>query len=148
VNADFGRHIDIAPTILQFAGLQKVPAMQGESIFTPTGDFANGKTSSVYSENDFENNVMQALRTRDCKLIHANPDNARNRAPVEAYNLAADPEEKTNIAGKNEKCETELEQILNQMTQFVRGQAAEPKKVSVISGEQTEQLKSLGYLDK
>jgi arylsulfatase A-like enzyme len=146
VNADFARHIDIAPTLLSFAGAKPAPAMPGKSLFAGSGAFANQDIPFVYAENDFENNILQTVRTRECKVIHANADNPRSRAPVEAYNVGKDPKEQTNLAGQNNSCETELDPMIGKMVNFIKGNAAEPKTTSHISSEQSDQLRGLGYL--
>jgi arylsulfatase A-like enzyme len=146
VNADFARHIDIGPTLLSFAGAKPAPAMQGKSLFADSGAFANQDIPFVYAENDFENNVLQTVRTRECKVIHSNADNPRNRAPVEAYNVGKDPKEQVNLTGQNNSCETELDALIGKMVNFIKGNAAEPKATSHISSEQSDQLRGLGYL--
>ena len=146
VNAGFARHIDVAPTLLHFAGATPDPAMPGKSVFTPNGEFANQDVGFVYAENDFENNVLQSIQSRECKVIHANSDNPRGHAPVEVYDLARDSKELTNIAGRNNPCEAELDPLLEQMNAFTKGNAAEPVAASRISTEQEDQLRGLGYL--
>jgi arylsulfatase A-like enzyme len=146
VNAGFARHIDVAPTLLQFVGATPDPAMPGKSIFAPGGGFANQDIGFVYAENDFENNVLQSIQSRECKVIHANSDNPRGHAPVEVYDLAKDPKELTNIAGQNNPCEAELDPLLEEMSAFTKGNAAEPVAASHISTEQEDQLRGLGYL--
>lgn len=146
VNTDFARHIDIGPTLLHFAGAKPDAAMQGKSLLADDGSFTNKDISRVYAENDFENNVMQSLRTRECKVIKANQDNPRSRAPLEVYDVGKDAKEQTNLAGQNVTCEKDLLPLLNQMIDYVRGKTAEPKETKGMSSEQVEQLKGLGYL--
>ncbi|MFO7976371.1 MAG: sulfatase-like hydrolase/transferase, partial [Candidatus Hydrogenedentota bacterium] len=74
VNANFARHIDIAPTMLSLAGLQKPEEMPGMALVAE-GVFKNDFTGQVYAENDLEGIVLQALRTRTEKLILANEGN-------------------------------------------------------------------------
>jgi len=146
VDAGFARHVDIAPMLLQFAGAKPDAAMPGKSVFTSNGDFANNDIGFVYAENDFENNVMQGIRSRECKLIRANPDNPRGHAPVEAYDVMKDPRELNNLAGENNPCETGLLPVLDQMIVSAKEGVAEPRSVSHIPTEQADQLRGLGYL--
>jgi arylsulfatase A-like enzyme len=130
-NTDLARHIDIAPTLLQFAGIPAPTAMRGQA----------------YGHNDFEGNLLHAVRTAGQKIITANPDNVRQLAPTELYDLAKDPKEKTNLAGDPAQAtvKTELEQILLQVQSG--NETATPAASAPISDAAKEQLNSLGYLD-
>jgi arylsulfatase len=146
VNTDFARHIDLGPTLLGFAGAKPDAAMPGKSLVAEGGAFTNKDIGFVYAENDFENNILQSARTRDAKVIHANPDNPRGRAPVEYYDLAKDPSERTNLAGTGIPRETALSKLIGDMLGFIQGHAAEPRNAAAISSEQRDQLQGLGYL--
>ena len=141
-NDQFARHIDVAPTFLHFARLKPDAAMSGQSLFNDQGP-ANTGVEFVYAENDFENNILQAVRTADKKVIHANEDNPRGRAPVECYDLKGDPLEQNNLA-ESGACVGELGTLIEDMMVSIESGAAEP-----VLGDQSdtqEQLKALGYL--
>lgn len=148
-NDGLARHIDLAPTILQFAGLPKGAQMPGQALFNEAGEFSNGGILYSYAENDFEGNVLQAVRSRDMKLIHANPDNISRLDPVELFDLSYDPKEKDNLADSPpfQERRTELEQVLEQYRKVVRENTAEPLGEADISNELRQQLESLGYLE-
>lgn len=147
-NAGLARHIDIAPTMLQFAGLPKGARMPGQAVLDSAGAFTNTNVPYAYSSNDFEGNTLKAVRSKEMKLIHANPDNVSHLAPVEFYDLANDPKEKKNVADAPEYGErkTALEQVLEEYQRVVKENAAEPSGAAPASSELNEQLKSLGYL--
>ncbi|HOE67460.1 MAG TPA: sulfatase-like hydrolase/transferase [Candidatus Hydrogenedentes bacterium] len=145
-NDHFARHIDIAPTILAWANLPPSPSMPGTSLLGPDGSALNAQTGYVYAHNDFEGIILHSAQTRDAKRIEANPGNKRTLAPVEFYDLANDPSERTNLSGKGDPRETELGMIIEGMSSFLMEGATQPTLVEKASPEMENQLKSLGYL--
>jgi len=91
--------LDIAPTIVTAAGLKVPPAMQGQ-VLPLDGGAAPGWTST-FAEEDLEGNVLQAVRTREWKLITANEGNPRGLAPEELYDLPRDPGEQQNVVASS-----------------------------------------------
>ncbi|MCB9675473.1 MAG: sulfatase [Alphaproteobacteria bacterium] len=53
---------------------------------------------TVYAEQDFEGNVLSALKAGGFKLIVANADNPRGLPETELFDVRADPHEKANLA--------------------------------------------------
>ncbi len=145
-NGGLGRHVDLAPTLLQLAGAPALPNAAGQSVLAPDGAFANDAIKFTYAENDFENNVLQAVRTQETKVIHANPDNPRKQPPVSYYDLAKDPLEQHNLAASGAPCDPALDKLVTDMKAFARGQAAQPSMAGALSDDQKSQLEGLGYL--
>jgi arylsulfatase A-like enzyme len=148
-NSHLARHVDVPPTFLHFAGLEQPAAMPGMSLFGQDNADANGDTSFVYAEVDFENNILQAVRTHDAKLMRANPDNPRRTPPVAFYDLKNDPIEKTDLFGDQnprKPDEAALADVLDGMIAFTRENAAEPALQTGVSTDVKDQLESLGYL--
>jgi arylsulfatase A-like enzyme len=90
---ELARSLDVAPTILDAAGLPAPETMQGRSLWSATEP-----PEFVYSEEDLEGNVVRAVRTPAYKLIRANADNPRGLPPEEIFHLAADPGEQQPLA--------------------------------------------------
>jgi arylsulfatase A-like enzyme len=148
-NTGIARHVDLAPTLLQYAGLEKGAMMTGQPLFTPANEFANAGIGYSFAENSFEGNLLQSVRSDSMKLIQANEDNPRGLAPLELYNLINDPGEQTNLA-EDSSLDAEkamLRKTIDDFLAICEGGAIEPAKPTEIGGEVREQLDSLGYLE-
>jgi arylsulfatase A-like enzyme len=140
---EFATSLDIAPTVLAAAGLPLPGQLQGHPL--PLDGGAPPARQSVFAEEDLEGNVLQAVRTREWKLISANPDNPRGLAPEELYDLPRDPKEKTNVVGS---APAEAEMMRAEL-----GKSVLQARAHAGASEQTEmdpatrqRLKSLGYI--
>ena len=96
-------NVDVAPTMLDYAGVPIPKAMQGRSL----RPLLEGKTAPPWDrpflyENFFQKNVLMptivALRTGDAKLVSY----PGHPAWTELFRLAVDPYELINLAGKPE----------------------------------------------
>jgi arylsulfatase A-like enzyme len=104
--ADFALNIDIAPTILEFAGVSAPALWQGESLagYVKGEDPAKDRVEFV-AEHLWKVNIIPAsegIRTKDWKYFRYQDDLAHE----ELYNLKKDPLEKNNLAGKKGYSET------------------------------------------
>lgn len=139
VVSELARSLDIAPTILDTAGLPIPEAMMGRSL---AGD--SEPASFAFAEEDHEGNVLHSLRTASHKLILANDDNPRGLPPKSIFDLTADPgEQKDLLAGESER-EQVLRETLLQVLSLAREQAVEGEVGSLDAGLQ-DQLRDLGY---
>jgi arylsulfatase A-like enzyme len=150
-NIHLARNLDLAPTMLQAAGLPKGGMMQGQALFDASGGTTNHSIGYSYAENNFEGIVLQAVRgAAGAKLIKANEGNKRKLAPAELYDTAKDPGELSNLAGTPDIAAVEKE-LLNLIdgayaTKCEDG-AVEPSAPTDAGGETQQQLESLGYLN-
>jgi len=143
-----GRHVDIGPTVLQFAQTDPTriaeAKMQGEPLFMSTGastliDAAQGH---VYSHLNFEGYELRSIRTPEYKVIHSN-ENDRYK-PVEVYNVAQDPDEQNNLAGSGDPNEQELGVALESMRKYTSENAQKPEFADADAALE-EQLRATGY---
>jgi arylsulfatase A-like enzyme len=136
--------LDIAPTILAAGKLAVPDVMQGHAL--PLDGGAAPSRASVFAEEDLEGNVLQAVRTREWKLVTANPDNPRGLAPEALYDLARDPGER---ADASVKAPAEKEMMRAEMGKSVlqaRAHAGASEQRGV-DGATTERLRALGYVN-
>lgn len=89
------RHIDLVPTMLHFAGIEKTPALPGQSLFDAQNSLTNAGIRFSYAHNDFETNKIHAVRSLDTKLIESQEGQKYHRGlpPVELYDIKTNPEE-------------------------------------------------------
>jgi arylsulfatase A-like enzyme len=88
VVTELARSLDVAPTVLDAAGLPMPDTMLGRSLWS-----ASEPPVSVFAEEDLEGNRIYAVRTWEFKLIRANADNPRGLPAESLYRLAGDPGE-------------------------------------------------------
>lgn len=126
------RHIDIAPTILARAGIEKPKEMGGESLLdlkTPRDTYFESLTSSL--------NLGWAPLVG---MIHE--DHKYVDLPIaELYDLGRDPLEKANILKENRRMTTRVRQLLAAAAPNANAHAAR-----TISPDEAQNLMSLGYL--
>ncbi len=149
VNTDFARNLDIAPTFLHFAGVQKGKMMQGQALFDESGAATNHEIGYSYAENNFEGIVLQALRSESHKLIRANEGNKRDLAPLELYRMDTDPEEQENgVESDGEGAAVDrLNEAIDSYLKICEENAVEPAAPAMMDAETAGQLESLGYLE-
>ncbi|MBX3180438.1 MAG: sulfatase-like hydrolase/transferase [Candidatus Hydrogenedentes bacterium] len=148
VNPHFARNLDLAPTFLHFAGLEKGAMMQGQALFDAAGNPTNANIGYSYAENNFEGIVLQSVQTPTHKLIRANEGNKRNLAPREFYDLVADPREQTSRDGEPALApiQSQLDQTIDGYLKICEENAIDPTHVE-IDAATLEALDAIGYLD-
>jgi N-acetylglucosamine-6-sulfatase len=99
-------NIDLAPTLLELAGIEAPGAMQGRSLVPLLeGREAEWRTSFVYEnfyEPPFETPTLYALRTETWKLV----EYPGRLGWTELFHLAEDPHETENLASSEEHAAT------------------------------------------
>ncbi|NLN94465.1 MAG: sulfatase-like hydrolase/transferase [Candidatus Hydrogenedens sp.] len=142
------RLVDLAPTMLEVAGLPACPEMSGQALVDRSGTLMNAKIQYCYAENDFEGNILQSLRTEDRALIQANEENPRGLQPVEFYDMNQDPTQQRNLA-EDTKIGPEmntLSEIIVQFMEAIAENAPTPSGEAAMDPQLQQQLEALGYL--
>jgi len=157
--------IDLAPTLLDAAGVAAPAAFQGRSLVSPAPGESGSLPEIVYG---YSSNLgAPFLRTRDLKYIGAaesTPDKVvdvhlRGKGDVElplppllgeqVYHLRRDPGETRSLAAATEPAK--LEQLRQLLADHAADSAArhdgEVVEAPALSEEARENLRALGYLD-
>lgn len=114
-NADYGRQIDIAPTILEVLGLPPSKRMSGQPLINANGDFLNRDISRVYAESNILGAKIHSARDPEMKFIRSVSGPHKALVPLELFHLQRDPGEQNNLAGRGEAKEVELRAWLEGM---------------------------------
>lgn len=132
--------IDVAPTLLDLAGLPALPDVEGASLMPCAHGAAFAARKAEYCETycpefNYDHSALQALRTSRWKYI---------RAPEpELYDLARDPEERRDL---HAEAPDTARAIARQLDRYLASVTAPSSEAAELSGEDLERLQSLGYV--
>ena len=134
------RTVDVAPTLLELAGLGPLEVMQGESLVTMLADPAAGSDRPAYSEawqarDAFEMAPLRGLHKGEMKLVDA-PE-------ALLFDLSLDPGENDNLAPMNSDRVVAMRQSLDGL--FGAGGPVEAGERFAVSEETAAALDALGY---
>ncbi len=112
----FVQNTDLAPTILELAGIPDREGMEGVSLLPPLFGLRDGSYDEIYvSEATWE--VKRAIRTRRWKLIHSLEPDPHGRPMQELFDLERDPDEQHNVVEQHPGVARELEARLRAWVQ-------------------------------
>jgi arylsulfatase A-like enzyme len=164
------RAIDVAPTVVAALGLTPDAAWMGSDLLgdalaaasaVPTdaaadpacAPYARPDHRVAISEEDFEGNVVRAVRTGAFKLIEAEPGGPRGLPPVALFDLVADAGERTDLSASSEsRCGTFLSDLPTALSADLDAAITAAASGATSGGEQSlspadrARLCSLGYL--
>lgn len=139
--------VDVAPTLLQVAGVQVPTEMQGQSLIPamrashgPHAEETAQDDRPAYAETDYPRRAfgwspLRAVRSRKYLYVQA-----PNR---ELYNQATDPEALKNLAATNQAV---AETLASQLEQFRSKTSQSVVQLAKPDPEQVEKLRALGYV--
>jgi len=135
------RLMDVAPTILEFAGIPAPPVFQGRSLMELLRPGGSKTPRDVYSETVYPHlhfgcSALQALRTGRYKYVDA--------PKPELYDLATDPRETRNIYSQRTAIALAEKEKLASLRARLRPQNAFPQRT--LDPGTLARLRSLGYV--
>jgi arylsulfatase A-like enzyme len=130
--------VDIAPTILEVAGVAIPSQMQGQSLIRIAK--GNAQEQSVYSRNDYPAQAyglspIESWRAGKFLYIHA--------PKPELYDLPADPGASRNLA---QTSKATLDTMASQLASFDQHFSSNASQASQLTSSQMQKLASLGYV--
>jgi choline-sulfatase len=133
--------LDVAPTVLQYLGVQKPAQFQGRSLLGSLREHATPANEEIYSESlyahdHFGTSSLRSLRVGAYKYIQA--------PKPELYDLARDPQEIANLYAAKHALALSFRERL--ATLRARYQSKLSAALGSPSPEVVERLRSLGYL--
>jgi arylsulfatase A-like enzyme len=144
VATELATSLDVTPTILAAAGVGAPKDLPGHAL--PWDGAGVPGRDRVMAEEDFEGNVLQAVRTLSWKLITANPGNPRGLAPEELYDVAHDAPEQHNVAGTETAQRETMRATLGQAVLEAREHAG-ATETGTVDAAARERLQALGYVN-
>jgi arylsulfatase A-like enzyme len=133
--------LDVAPTLLELAGLPVPVSMRGRSLFSPGPDRAFGYSLSVPDpkrDTPISRGRLDAVYSENYKFI------VSSKGTVELYDLANDPGEQSNIAGYEPAVVADMNGLLEEYLAKIPPVKIGPRD---LNAERLETLKGLGYLE-
>lgn len=143
VNNALVSSLDVAPTILQGAGIQVPETMQGGPLTLAAGTM--GPRDHVFSEQDLEGNRIRAYRKGELKLIEANASNPRGLPEQALFELTDDADEQQDLLASRAADAQTLSDDLGAVEAHAVASAVEAAETA-IDGATRERLRALGYV--
>jgi arylsulfatase A-like enzyme/Flp pilus assembly protein TadD len=132
---------DFAPTLLEVAGIQPPSQMQGESLIPLSKEGRKKKNRAAYAESYFASlqfgiSPLKMVQDGNLKYIEA--------PHPEFYDLASDPNERSNLA---EDRKSDIQKFRTRLIQFEKVTARDyTKEQRKVTAEEAEQFAAIGYL--
>ncbi len=119
----------------------------------PCAVYSHSRERTVLAEQDFEGNVLSALRSKGFKYIAANDGNPRGLPSEALYDIVVDPAEDKNLAGSDgDVCGQYISDLPKSLSTELQDQIDRAKATAISGGEvemspaEIQRLCALGYL--
>lgn len=134
--------LDVAPTILDAAGIPKPGAMLGSSLLDLAHNNA-GATGEAFTLSVWPKSHRLAIRTENYKYLFNSkqPDDSR------LFDILEDPRESRNIIHQALPVARRFKEMQHAYEELARATHSAPASSPVIDAAMADRLKALGYLD-
>jgi arylsulfatase A-like enzyme len=134
------QHIDIMPTVLDIAGIDKPPSVRGRSLLKVINE-TPAESESIFSRNT--SGTQYVVRNDTWKLFFFPAENK-----TVLYNIAADPAETIDLSGTEIKTSEKLKkELLQWKTECEEIRSRYQSDKIEIDETTKEELRSLGYME-
>ncbi len=134
-------HLDVLPTLLDYAGAGDLPGFAGRSLRAELEGKPSPPRGWVTSVVGRSENLRYAVHGADGLKVITDPRGAL----LQAWNVATDPNELAELSGKERKPAKEL---AKRFAAWLSGKpVVAPKKTQALDKEDEERLRALGYLE-
>jgi len=134
----FVQNLDLAPTLLDLAGIPDRDRMEGLSLLPAVFGLRDGNYDEIYlSEATWE--LKRGLRTQRWKFINSLEQDRHGRPMQELFDLASDPQEQHNVLAQHSDVARELETQLDGWVAqrlAATGRTSDPLRIQGICGTQ------------
>jgi arylsulfatase A-like enzyme len=139
-----GRSVDLAPTLLDLAGVPRPATMEGRSLrpFWDGGGEAATEGRDAFGESIAYGTERKAIVSGDWKYIVGLADGLE-----ELYHLGHDPMEQVNLAARERGRITEMRRRLQQHLADCAGRRHWSGERLALQGRMVEELQALGYVE-
>lgn len=144
--------VDIAPTLLDYLGLDSPPGFQGRSLMPDVRGEGRAQPRFVYSEGNgigtpeqhvFGLDIIQkAVYSGRYKLIYTISSGVK-----ELYDLEADPNERVDLAARMPELVDELTARIESFVEYTEANSVSPETINLLDEQEQQRLKALGYLN-
>ncbi|MDP6977023.1 MAG: sulfatase [Myxococcota bacterium] len=138
--------IDLPKTLLALAGLEVPDAFQGHALLTLDGEVLASGDGHCVASLEREQMRVEAIYRRDSAFIRSHLASDPTRPHDEFFDLAADPAQRENRAGRGDRREAQLAGVLRARIEAAEAARIERSDVELDAGLEA-QLRALGYIE-
>lgn len=143
VSTSRGRSVDLAPTLLDLAGLELPPTMEGLSLRPFWGDAGEAEADrDAFGESIAYGTERKAVLSGNHKYIVGLADGFE-----ELYDLGHDPMEQVNLAQQERGRVAEMRQLLKGHLETCAGRRQWAGEQLTLQGRLVQELHALGYVE-
>jgi arylsulfatase A-like enzyme len=135
--------VDVAPTVLEAAGIRPAPGIAGRSLWPSLRGSGELEPRNVFAEGNLYGPELKATWRWPYKLVKPRGKGG----PARLYDLAQDPHEKQDLAASRPELVEELLGELRMTIKEARTIRKSLRDEAELDEETRERLKSLGYVD-